>query len=201
MCDPGRLINLVHDVARIGDPDEDEVVVIGCGGVEIDVADLHDPLVDRLAVVDVLHPLQPRLLDLARDDATLDVEATTGDRVGRRHAFDEADEDGEADDRQHDQEDGCASGAEELGDHANDDGDQDALDVEAEDRPPGRMALDDHLLARAEVETHRRAGYPGRPPFSIPSGEWPSPRSSRCRPPVLCAGPSTTACRPSWPTS
>src|SRR6476619_2637459 len=158
MCDPGRLINLVHDVARIGDPDEDEVVVIGCGGVEIDVADLHDPLVDRLAVVDVLHPLQPRLLDLARDDATLDVEA---------------------DDRQHDQEDGCASGAEELGDHANDDGDQDALDVEAEDRPPGRMALEDHLLARAEVETHRRAGYPGRPPFSIPSGEWPSPRSSR----------------------
>ena len=46
------------------DAREDEVRVVGAGGVEVDVADLHEALVDALAVVDVLDPLQARLLDL-----------------------------------------------------------------------------------------------------------------------------------------
>ena len=65
----------------VGDADEDEVVVVAGGGVEVDVADLQHALVDRLVVVDVLDPLQTRLLDLARDDPALDVEAAVGDRV------------------------------------------------------------------------------------------------------------------------
>ena len=45
----GRLVDAVDDVARVGDAGEDEVVVVGGGGVEVDVADLHDPLVDATA--------------------------------------------------------------------------------------------------------------------------------------------------------
>ena len=89
----GRPVHPLHDVLGIGDAVEDEVVVAAARrGVEVDVADLHDPLVDRLAVVDVLDPLQPRLLDLPRDDPAFDVEAARGDRVGRRPAFEEADQ-------------------------------------------------------------------------------------------------------------
>ncbi len=156
----GRLVDPVDDVTRVGDTDEDEVVVVGRGGVEVDVADLHQPLVDRLAVVDVLHSLEAGLLDLARDDAALDVEAAVGDRVGSRDALDEADEDGDGDHDEDDQEDGRAAGAGQLGDHADDRRDQDPFQVEAEDRPPRGVALEDHLLAGAEVESHRRAGYP-----------------------------------------
>ena len=43
---PGRLVDAVDDVAGVGDADEDEVVVVARGGVEVDVADLHQPLVD-----------------------------------------------------------------------------------------------------------------------------------------------------------
>ena len=42
----GRLVDAVDDVAGVGDAGEDEVVVVGGGGVEVDVADLHHPLVD-----------------------------------------------------------------------------------------------------------------------------------------------------------
>src|SRR6476660_1673399 len=71
----GRLVHPVHDVVRVGDSGEDEVVVVAGRGVEVDVADLHQALVDRLLVVDVLDALEAGLLDLARDDATADVEA------------------------------------------------------------------------------------------------------------------------------
>ena len=156
----GRLINSVDHVRGLGDAAEDEVVVVGRGGVEVDVADPHHPLVDRLAVVDVLDALEAGLLDLARDDAALDVEPPVGDRVGRRDPLDEADQDGQPDHDEDDQEDAAAAGAEELRDHADDRGDQDPFQVEAEDRPPRGVALEDHPLAGAEVERHRPAGYP-----------------------------------------
>ena len=146
---PGRLVDAVHDLGRVGDAVEDEVVVVGGGGVEVDVADLHQALVDRLAVVDVLDPLEPRLLDLPRDDPALDVEAAVGDRVGRRDPLDEADQDGQRDHDQDDQEDGRRCSADQLGDDAEDDRDDDAFQVEAEDRAPGRVALEDDLLARS----------------------------------------------------
>jgi hypothetical protein len=170
-CGPRRLIDAVDDAARVGDADEDEVVVVGGRGVEIDVADLHDPLIDRLPVVDVLDALEARLLDLAGDDPALDVEAPVGDRVGRRDPPDEADQDGDGDDHENDQEDVGAACPDQLGDRADDRREHDAFQVEAEERAPGRVALEDHLLARTEVETgHRRQHIQRRPGSSIP---WP----------------------------
>jgi primosomal protein N' (replication factor Y) len=150
----GRLIDAVHDVLRIGNPLKHEVVVVASSRVEVNIADLHHSLVHRLLVVDVLHPLQPRLLHLAGDDAAADVEAAVGDRVGRRDPLDEADQNGQADDDEDEQEDGAVAGVEELEDDAGKGRDQDSLQVEAEDRPPGGVALEDHLLSRAEVERH-----------------------------------------------
>src|SRR5215203_184461 len=97
-----RAVDRLDHFARIGDAGEDEVVVVGRGGVEVDVADLHQALVDALAIVDVLDPLQARLLDLFGDDPPLDVEPAVGDRVGGRHPFDEADQDGEGEDDEDD---------------------------------------------------------------------------------------------------
>ena len=45
----GRLVDLVDDVLGLGDAGEDEVVVVAGRGVEVDVADLHHPLVDATA--------------------------------------------------------------------------------------------------------------------------------------------------------
>lgn len=162
------LVHAVDNLLGICDPVEDEVVVVARRRVEVDVADLHRPLVDGLLVVDVLHPLEAGLLDLAGDDAAFDVEAAVGDRVGGGDALDEADQDGRGDDHEDDEEDGRAARAEELEEDAGDRGDEDALQVEAEDRSPGRVALEDHLLPGAEVERHRRAAYPRRPRPSIP---------------------------------
>ena len=53
-----------------------------------------------------------------------------------------------------------AARPDQLCDRADDRRDHDAFQVEAEDRAPGRVALEDHLLARTEVEAgHRRAAY------------------------------------------
>src|SRR4051794_12905184 len=153
---PRRLVDAVHDLLGIGDPEEDEVVIVARRRVEVDVADLHRPLVDRLLVVDVLDPLQAGLLDLAGDDAAFDVEAAVGDRVGGGDPLDEADQDGCGDDHEDDEENRCAARAEELEEDADDRGDEDSLQVEAEDRPPGGVALEDHLLPGTEVERHRR---------------------------------------------
>ena len=86
----GSAVDVLDDVGRIRDAEEDEVVVVAGRGVEVDVAHLEQPLQGRLVVVHVLDPLQARLLDVARDDAPLDVEAASGDRVVRRHPLDEA---------------------------------------------------------------------------------------------------------------
>lgn len=151
----GGLVDAFDDLLRVGDSGEDEVVVVAGSGVEVDVADLHDPLVDGLVEVDVLDPLEAGLLDLPRDDPALDVEAAVGDRVGRRDALDEADQDRQADDHEDDQEDGPAADVEEPDGGADDDGDQDSLQVEADDRPPRGVALEDHPLSRTEVQRHR----------------------------------------------
>ena len=47
-ADAGRFVDRFDDLAGVGDPVEDEVVVVGCRGVEVDVADLHQALVDAL---------------------------------------------------------------------------------------------------------------------------------------------------------
>ncbi len=67
-----------------------------------------------------------------------------------------------------------AARPDQLCDRADDRRDHDAFQVEAEDRAPGRVALEDHLLARTEVEAgHRRqhtaasAGAPYRGQVSI----------------------------------
>ncbi|RDJ93522.1 hypothetical protein B4Q13_21365, partial [Lacticaseibacillus rhamnosus] len=52
-----------------------------------------------------------------------------------------------------------SAGPAHLGDRAEDRGDPDPLQVEAEDRPPGGVALEDPLLPDAEVEAHRPAAY------------------------------------------
>ena len=79
-----------------------------------------------------------------------------------------------------DQEDGAAAGADELRDHADDRRDQDPFQVEAEDRPPGGVALEDHLLARAEVERHRGASICAAPSARLHTvAGCRSPRSSR----------------------
>ncbi len=176
---PGRLVDAVDDLLGLGDAGEDEVVVVARRGVEVDVADLHDPLVDRLPVVDVLDALQAGLLDLAGDDPALDVEPAVGDRVGGRDPLDEADQDGRGRrsrgrsgrrcrcwrrrawrSRRRPPRPGCPSGR-------------------SRGSPARTGAPRDHLLARAEVERHRRAAYPRRPRPSIPWVEWRSPRSSR----------------------
>ena len=45
-CRTGSRARPAGRPARVGDAREDEVVVVGAGGVEVDVADLHQPLVD-----------------------------------------------------------------------------------------------------------------------------------------------------------
>src|SRR5437763_13303516 len=67
-----------------------EVGVVSACRVEVDGPDLEQALEGRLAGVHVLHPVDPRLLNVARDDPVLDVQALVGDRVLRREAPDEA---------------------------------------------------------------------------------------------------------------
>ena len=106
----GRVVDHVDDLGGVGDAGEDEVVVVAGGGVEVDVADLEHALDHRLVVVDVLDPLEPRLLDRPRDDPALDVQAAVGDRVAGRDPLDEADEDRQRDADQGDDRDEAAVG-------------------------------------------------------------------------------------------
>src|SRR4051794_11190329 len=150
--DRGRLLDVLDDLLRLGDAREDEVRLIGPGRRELDVADLHDALVDPLVEVHVLDALQARLLDLPGDDPDLDVEPAVGDRVDGRHTPDEADED--RDRGNHHEGDDTETGAavvEQCGEDPGGGSDGEALQVEAQDRPPGRMPLVDHLLSGLQV--------------------------------------------------
>ena len=93
----------------------------------------------RLVVVDVLDPLQAGLLDLARDDPALDVQAAVGDRVVDGDPLDEAGEDRRRPD-QRDERDQAGVGlvvGDAGGDRDRESGDSDdeqALEVEGDDR-------------------------------------------------------------------
>ena len=145
-----RLVDPVDYVLGISDSGEDEVVVVACCRVEIDVADLHQALVDGLLVVDVLDSLEAGLLDLAGDDAAANVEAAVGDRVGGRDSLDKAGHDGDSDDRRCDQDRGGGL-VHEAGDDRDDHRDDDPGQVEAEDRPPGWVPLIDHGLTGLQL--------------------------------------------------
>lgn len=67
-----RAIDGRDDLVGLVDAVEAEVRVGGARGVEVDGADPQDAVDDALLGVDVLHPLDARLLHLARDDAALD---------------------------------------------------------------------------------------------------------------------------------
>ena len=71
------------------------------------------------------------------------------------------------------------------------DRDQDPFEVEAEDRAPGGVALEDHLLAGAEVEAH---GAQHMPPDARQARPGPSPRRHTLdRMAILRVEPLTTA--------
>src|SRR3954471_19216570 len=69
------LVNGGHHLLRLGDTPEGEVGVGRTGGVEVALADLEAPVEDGLVGVHVLHPVEPRLLDLPGDDAAAYLEA------------------------------------------------------------------------------------------------------------------------------
>jgi hypothetical protein len=158
--DRRRLLYVLDDLLGLRDAGEDEVRFVGASRGELDVADLHDPLVDTLVVVHVLHPLQPRLLDLPRDDPDLDVEAAVGDRVDGRDPLDESDHDRDREDRDEDEDPEAGAAVDEPREDTGGRSDECALDVEADDRPPGRMSLVDHPLPGLQVH----GGQPNAPP-------------------------------------
>jgi hypothetical protein len=156
----GRAVDLLHDLGWVGDADEDEVVVIARGRVEVDVADLEEALERRLVEVHVLNPLETGLLDVAGDDAPLDVEAAGRDRVVGRDPLDEPgeDHDGDPDHRDEDHESGVGLVVGDAGDEADQEGDhqddEQPLDIEAEDRAPRGMTLKHDLLSRCQAWRH-----------------------------------------------
>ena len=145
---------------RLRHSGENEVVVVARGGVEVNVADLEEPLEHALGDVHVLDALEACLLDRAGDDAFLDVEAAVGDRVVRRHPLDEADQDGgtNADDGEDDDQ-AVIPVVGDLGDdrdqEAEDRSRNKALDIEVDDRAPRGVSLEEDSLSRSELGCHR----------------------------------------------
>ena len=100
-------------VARVHDPlaqvlgvvDAEEAEPVGAlvaGRVEVDRADLHDPVDGRLLDRDVLDPVDVRRALRLREDPAADVEALRRDRVLREEALDPADRDRQRDARDQD---------------------------------------------------------------------------------------------------
>ena len=85
-----RAVDGPHDLRRDRDADEAELGVVGARGVEVDRPDPQDPLEERLVGVDVLHPLDARLLRLLGEHPAADVQPLGRDHVARGHALDEA---------------------------------------------------------------------------------------------------------------
>jgi hypothetical protein len=150
-------VHLAGHVVRVGDAGEPEAGA-GLGrGVEVDRADAEDALQEALGDLDVLHPVDARLLDAPAEDAAADVQAAVGDRVARGEALEVAPD-------QHDHEHGAAgrcSDARVLGQVADRERGrhgQQSEDVEAENRAPRGAPLEDHDLAGIQV--HGLAAYP-----------------------------------------
>jgi hypothetical protein len=148
------LLDGLHHLLGLRHPVEGEVRVVGAGRVEVHLPHLEDPLDHRLADVHVLHPFDARLLNLSRDDPPFDVQALVRDRIRRGDALDQPDDDAQRDeDHEHDDHDtefdAAADQRYQGGDPARHGAGERPLEVEAQDGPPGRMALEDHLLAVA----------------------------------------------------
>src|SRR4029079_5339295 len=142
------------DLVGVRDPAEREVAVVGAGRVEVDGPDAEDPVEQALVRVDVLDAVDPGLLDALGEDAAPDPQALRRHDVVRADPPQEADDEDEDD--AHDEYDRADRGLARDADHdADDHGRADAVDVEAEDAPPRRVALEDDLLARVQV--HRGA--------------------------------------------
>ena len=147
----GRPVDLLDDLLGLATPAKTKLDSSVPAVVELDVADLHHPLVDALAEVDVLDPLEPRLLDLAGDDPALDVEPAVGDRVGGRDPLDQPARTVIGDGRGDDQDAVAGARRSAYHDTPTPTASEDPPQVEAEDRPPGRVPLVDHLLPGLQV--------------------------------------------------
>ena len=69
---PSEVVSFVHlgHHFRIGDPVKaEQVVPVGCGGVEVDVADPQHPLEHGLVVADVFWTRSSLVADVAGEDA------------------------------------------------------------------------------------------------------------------------------------
>ena len=171
-----RAVDGAHDPVRIRDAAEREVELGAAGGVEVDRADPQQPLEHRLARVDVLHALQPRLVHVAAEQAEVDRQPAVGDRVGRPDPPDETD--------QHDR------------DHPHDHGEHDPRDLdvlvgESLDQPGERADRDratKPLRWKASIERHD--GWPWKKISSPGSG---SIRAAYRRL-TLAGRPGTNAC-------
>jgi hypothetical protein len=139
------------------DAGEREVRVVGAGRVEVDRPDPQEPVHHALLGVHVLDAIDARLLDLLGEDPALDAQALVGDRVDGRDPPDEPDQHhGRRPDHDHAAHetalDSVADRSDERDDAGEDEHRQQRLQIEAEDRPPGRVALEDDPLAVVEVD-------------------------------------------------
>ena len=152
----GGKVDLMPDIAGIGDPVECEVVVVTGGGVKVDVTDSQGTLDHALLVVDVLHPFQSGFLNVTTDDPALDVQTAAGDRVSRGHPLDEPDDYGQGKKHHDKYEDFKATSSDQLGDDRDDHGRDQPLQVEGKDGTPGRMPLIDDSFSSTQGYAHRR---------------------------------------------
>ena len=117
----------------------------------------------RLIRVDVLHAVDAGLLHPLGEDPVADVEPLRGDHVDRGHALDEAIEQQQHEQRRR------ATRTPVNGAHGERDDDADGErperggDVEAEQRAPRRVALEDDLLAGVQLHGGKPTGERGRP--------------------------------------
>jgi hypothetical protein len=119
----GALTRVDGAVDRCEDPlrrcyaKEGENGVIARRRVELDGADVQQSLEQGLVGLDVLHPVQRRVLLLAREDPVTDVEAAVADRVNDRRTAHKADEQRDQEDSE-EHRDRDAPACRELADHA-----------------------------------------------------------------------------------
>ncbi len=119
--------------------------------------------IGRLAGVDVLDAVDPRLLDALGEDPAPDDQPVGRDREDREDPLDEAREDREReDDDEHGDAERVAGGEPE--DRAERERDQEAGRVEGLDRAPARVAVVDDLLAGVQFERHAGQSTAAAPP-------------------------------------
>ena len=189
-----RAVDGAHDLGRVRDADEAELGVVGAGRVEVDGADAHDALEQRLVRVDVLHPLHARLLRALGEQAAPDVEPLRGQHVLRRHPLHEAHD---HQDREHDhaEQDAQRPARGQDADHQRDRGDRDAAQVEEEQRPPRRVPLEDDLLAGVQVHGAERYPSGDRTSVRIMGGDRTTATGAAARRGAVAPGAWRRSCR------